>query len=40
MRPKSAPRHLDVWSLLPQTNCRQCGEATCLKSHNSNDINP
>lgn len=30
MRPKSAPRHLDVWSLLPQTNCRQCGEATCL----------
>jgi len=30
MKPKSAPRHLDVWSLLPQTNCRQCGEATCL----------
>lgn len=30
MRPKSAPRHLDIWSLLPQTNCRQCGESTCL----------
>lgn len=30
MRPKSAPRHLDVWSLLPQTNCHQCGEAACL----------
>ena len=27
---KSAPRHLDIWALLPQTNCRQCGEATCL----------
>ncbi len=30
MSPKSAPRHLDIWSLLPQTNCKQCGEATCL----------
>jgi len=30
MRPKSAPRHLDIWTLLPQTNCTQCGEATCL----------
>lgn len=30
MRPKSAPRHLDIWSLLPQTNCKECGEATCL----------
>ena len=29
-KPKSTPRHLDIWSLLPQTNCRQCGEATCL----------
>ncbi len=29
-KPKSAPRHLDLWALLPQTNCRQCGEATCL----------
>ena len=27
---KSAPRHLDLWALLPQTNCKQCGEATCL----------
>jgi ArsR family metal-binding transcriptional regulator len=25
-----APRPLDVWSLLPQTNCKQCGEATCM----------
>ncbi len=24
-----APRPVDVWSLLPQTNCGQCGEATC-----------
>jgi ArsR family metal-binding transcriptional regulator len=24
------PRPLDVWSLLPQTNCKQCGEATCM----------
>ncbi len=27
---KQAPRHLDIYALLPQTNCRQCGEATCL----------
>jgi ArsR family metal-binding transcriptional regulator len=27
---RSAPRPLDVWTLLPQTNCRQCGEATCM----------
>jgi ArsR family metal-binding transcriptional regulator len=27
---RRAPRHLDIWSLLPQTNCKQCGEATCL----------
>jgi ArsR family metal-binding transcriptional regulator len=19
-----------VWTLLPQTNCKQCGEATCM----------
>jgi ArsR family metal-binding transcriptional regulator len=25
-----APRPLDVWMLLPQTNCKQCGEATCM----------
>jgi ArsR family metal-binding transcriptional regulator len=24
------PRLLDVWALLPQTNCGQCGEATCM----------
>jgi len=27
---KYAPRPLDVWTLLPQTNCQQCGEATCM----------
>lgn len=27
---KVAPRHLDIFALLPQTNCRECGEATCL----------
>jgi ArsR family metal-binding transcriptional regulator len=27
---RRAPRPLDVWSLLPQTNCKQCGEATCM----------
>jgi len=27
---RRAPRWLDIWSLLPQTNCRQCGEATCM----------
>jgi ArsR family metal-binding transcriptional regulator len=27
---KNAPRHLDIWRVLPQTNCGQCGEATCL----------
>jgi ArsR family metal-binding transcriptional regulator len=27
---RHAPRPLDVWTLLPQTNCRQCGEATCM----------
>lgn len=25
-----APRPLDVWSLLPRTNCKQCGERTCM----------
>jgi ArsR family metal-binding transcriptional regulator len=24
------PRPLDIFALLPQTNCRQCGEATCM----------
>jgi ArsR family metal-binding transcriptional regulator len=25
-----APRPLDVWALLPQSNCKQCGEMTCM----------
>jgi ArsR family metal-binding transcriptional regulator len=27
---KRTPRPLDVWELLPKTNCGQCGEATCM----------
>lgn len=27
---KRAPRHLDIWELLPRTNCKQCCEASCL----------
>ena len=27
---RSAPRLLDIWALLPQTNCKQCGESTCM----------
>jgi ArsR family metal-binding transcriptional regulator len=27
---RRAPRPLDVYALLPQTNCGQCGESTCL----------
>jgi ArsR family metal-binding transcriptional regulator len=27
---KRSPRPLDIWTLLPQTNCRECGEATCM----------
>lgn len=27
---RRAPRPLDVWELLPRTNCRKCGEATCM----------
>jgi ArsR family metal-binding transcriptional regulator len=27
---KKPPGHLDLYALLPQTNCKQCGEATCL----------
>lgn len=30
MTAKRAPGHLDIWELLPRTNCKQCGEATCL----------
>jgi ArsR family metal-binding transcriptional regulator len=25
-----APHHLDIYTLLPQSNCKKCGEATCL----------
>lgn len=28
--PRLAPRPLDVWALLPQSNCKQCGEASCM----------
>lgn len=27
---RRTPRPLDVWELLPRTNCRQCGEVTCM----------
>ena len=27
---RRTPRPLDVWTLLPQTNCKRCGEATCM----------
>lgn len=27
---RRAPGLLDVWSLLPRTNCRECGEQTCM----------
>lgn len=27
---QTAPQWLDVWRLLPQTNCQACGEATCM----------
>jgi ArsR family metal-binding transcriptional regulator len=27
---RRAPRPLDVWALLPQTNCGECGELTCI----------
>ncbi len=27
---RRAPRPLDIWALLPQTNCKACGEATCM----------
>lgn len=30
MAARRAPRWLDIWSLLPQTNCKRCGEATCM----------
>jgi ArsR family metal-binding transcriptional regulator len=27
---RQAPRPLDVWHVLPQTNCRACGLPTCM----------
>src|SRR4030065_296224 len=27
---KHSPRPLDIWTLLPQTNCKKCGESTCM----------
>ena len=27
---RRTPRPLDVYELLPRTNCRACGEATCM----------
>lgn len=27
---RRAPRPLDIWTLLPQTNCKECGEQTCM----------
>jgi len=27
---KRTPRLLDIWELLPRTNCMECGEATCM----------
>lgn len=27
---RHAPRWLDILTALPQTNCKQCGEATCM----------
>ena len=27
---RRVPRPLDVWTLLPRSNCQQCGEATCM----------
>jgi len=27
---RAAARPLDIWKLLPQTNCGQCDEATCM----------
>ena len=27
---RRAPRPLDIWILLPQSNCKECGEETCM----------
>jgi ArsR family metal-binding transcriptional regulator len=29
-RRKRTPRPLDIWTLLPRTNCTKCNEATCM----------
>jgi ArsR family metal-binding transcriptional regulator len=29
---RNVPRPLDVYELLPRTNCRACGEATCIRT--------
>ncbi|MBN1147972.1 MAG: hypothetical protein JXA78_12010 [Anaerolineales bacterium] len=29
-QPRRPPGPLDVYTVLPQTNCKQCGEATCM----------
>ena len=28
--PRRAPLPLDIWALLPQSNCRECGDPTCM----------
>ncbi|GAB4419428.1 MAG: (Fe-S)-binding protein [Anaerolineales bacterium] len=30
MKPQKPPRPLDVYAILPQTNCRECGQPTCM----------
>ncbi|PKO22002.1 MAG: hypothetical protein CVU38_11750 [Chloroflexi bacterium HGW-Chloroflexi-1] len=30
LQSRAVPRPLDVYELLPRTNCRACGEATCM----------
>jgi len=27
---KRTPRPLDIWELLPRTNCKRCGEVSCM----------
>lgn len=29
-KPQKPPRPLDVYAILPQTNCRECGQPTCM----------
>ena len=45
---RRAPQHLDIYALLPKTNCKKCGEVTCLafavslvqQKHELNDCIP